>query len=1016
MSYKESVIADTPTAFYLFGDNNTHEIDTDLDILPLSFFGDDSDEIFIEDLSGYNNHAILNKKANIVLPIISNTNSSIEIESDINILYPLLPIWGNSQNLFSFSIEFWLYEYGVLDESIIFGPKDSNGPLKKNGIYLQDGRITFSVGNGTGNSEPDNYMTISHQIVDRTVAHHYVCCYTPTGLSITVDGGIWFESVNQAVQQNKWLHDLIGFITECSSDSFIVDGLAIYQKQLSDKTINRHYQDSISTINESDIVSRYNGILFPVDNNKSTLNYSMQQPNKYGRWNTYSQNNLLEDAGTLTLKKIPPAALSEKTETYSDGLVLHDNQYLSINNFNLHIGLVEGGLSGKFLLNENHNIASEFCLFFIESNDDYIMVLHDTNKNIILRHKYLDSVSQEYVEVDTIAGPAVYSWSDILLVWSEKTFTLYYNDDVVQYSSVDTKPFQLSTASNLDIGSMDRSSAFFNSTIKNINCYNSMPLLDDIDTISNYTLLLDSNLNVSQTGYAIFYIDLSGLYEMKEARINYAPVNSKTLIEFSLDNILYTECIDGMYLPGFVNPTDMGADIPSGYIKVTLTTSDSYFDIPVLYYTRLFIYSNTIIDNNQFNMNMIPYGEYHTGQYSKDIISKYNDNGIKFYNGYMISDTITETDVTLDHTRYGIVEAPKSAKTVELFIKHNEIPSNQTYLYTDGYSITTDGSSISATGFTDIYINGVLETNPTVPNMNEWIHIVATAENAGSNRINIITNPRLTNNADTWSGLSDTTISRVLDTVPYGEYSVQMESTDHNGNLGIEFNPGVYYSAQENTDYTASIFLKTESVPRDPNFILSFYDTDKVLISEHKSDHAEDCTVWTPFVARATSPEGTEYIGFTVIYKKSSVGEKHYAANPLLEQASMPYPYFDGEFSNAQWSGTPDNSQSILNLGINLTKSNIYINSDSIEFDYPSVSYTNIALYPDTFDESMAKANFNSYLGNNILTLPSGDWNVLYEDDLYIDFPFGAGYPEIPIITDLAPEAISAAWTIFSSE
>lgn len=1009
MSYKDFVLRSMPSALYLF---------------------DESASGSATDYSGYGRTATLSfTPPGGILPLVSGTTLGTKLDGTDYITYPAMPVWGNNQNSYEFSIEFWLYENGTTDQFTIFAPEDTDGPLIGSGIFYEDGKITFSIGNGTGLTDPDTTMIVTHQLTDRTIAHHIVCEYRKTGISISVDGGRYFESYGQLMTQFRWGHTLDKFATRANGEPFIIDCVAIYQYALDSKTIYEHYVAGLKNMSDTEVVRKNGGYLFPVNNEGSDVSVSYHQP-KNGEWNVYYQDNLLKNKSGLALRPIAPAVLSSGTETYDSGsLALSGDQYLVVNSFSSGGGRNEGAVSGNFYFsNTDHNDSNEYCLFSIESGRDTLSVTQNTENKLVLRHTYYNFNTSAYVTIDTVAANIVYdAFSKVLLTWSYGVWWIYYNSESpVMYDSSSQKTFSTVSASKMVIGCYGGSSAFFNSKLNYINIWNKMPtysVIDDIiSSVGTYTLKLTDSLNVSQVGQAIFFIDLGGIYEVEETRLNYGPINSNVLVEYSVDNDSYSPCTNNDYIPGFTNGDDIGYLLASAYIRVTLSTDDSFFDITELRFLDLEMYSVVRITNDHSSFMILPVGEYHTGQDSRNILTKYDNNGISFNGGHATMSLVYGAEGTMDDGRPTPAELPVPVKTIEMFLKQNETSGTDTYLdwNTGEFSLNT-ATDVSFSGFDECYINGTVLGGSYLFDIGEWTHVILTTDGtSGANRINLFKNPRLEANDNGWVALSEVDVDRVTTiSPPYGTYSYELTAnTTSTSNFGVEFkdlNGTDNIACDEDLNYSASVFLRSASVSRAAQISIIFYDSMDAELQTFTSDSYNDFGCWSLFSISGAAPTGTASLSARVVYESDiPTSEIHYASNILIEQTDTLYSYFDGSFDNSVWSGTEDASSSSMNLGLLITENSpLYIANNSDLNENSVSSFTNIALYSKIFDLTMSQENYNSYIGRNIVAISSGDWNENGADD-EIPMLLG-GLEDYDKIIDLAPFAISTAWSVQTS-
>jgi len=1009
MSYYFSVLKDKPIAFWMMDEIGTTATD----------------------YSGYENHATYSFTVDDSrLPLVSGTRIGVRVDSGKSIVYPPLPIWGNNQNSFPFSIEMWFYDYGSTEEVVLFAPFDSDGLLIGSGIFLNNGKITVSVGDGTGLAEPEYQIELDHQIVEGDRAHHLVVDYSVTGLSLRLDGAEYTVTEEQTLFQNKWEHELSGFMTITNdSEGVMVDCVSIYQRPLSQDSVIMHYAEGTKTIGIGNIMSRFPGVSVPIngDGIENSMDWFMPGPSG---WDFYDQGGTVVDDMVLGLKEIQPLFINDGTPAvFTTELELQADQYLTLEGFNEHTNEQEGGISlAVYLEGMAHNNAGEYTFIRLINDSDYLEIMHNSSQDIVLRHTYVDEDGIEVI-VDSAAGPATYdAWSEVYLVWSEGTYTLYLNDfsTYVQYIDGENKVFYLGTVVSANLGGT-ANGALLESGIKQFNIWDYVPtehstLAEVVDATTGYTARLTDSLSISQTASAVFEVDVSGLLEVDEVRINFGPRSPKILVEQSLDNDTYSAIESNHLINGFQNGDSLSELTDSLYYRVTLTTEDSYFDPTELYYMRLT--ADEVSDNYalESGYTLSPRISFTSGDEDLDLLKKYRHNGLSLgVDGFAeLSPQAYDQDDTFDE-RPAISDTPARVRGISFLIKQNEVDGTNVYLVSkhDPTYIVENDTGLLWSGFDSLYINGQASSTGASLPVDEWAHVfIGLDEGSGVHRENLVYNPRLGSSDAGWNALSEGAAERSTEEIPIsGDYSYKMTAgASVTTEFGFYLDEGLSgIPVSENGSYWATAYLsaQTEGDQRTANIRVTFYDSMGDPISQESSASFDIGESWSPFSVHATSPAGAQYASISCRIYDAEENEVYYASGVILENSESLYPYFDGDFEDASWNVTEDNSTSLSPVGVLITEASPLLLGNEVSSGI-SASYKHLCLYEEVFTEDMIEENFNSFIGRNYIAISDG--GVSY------DYPFGylplvpGGEEDVPLITDLDPLAVATKWSISSSE
>lgn len=981
MSYYYEIIKSRPCAFYMFDEEGT----------------------VATDYSGYSNDASMNfSLSSGRLPLVANTEMGMKMSTGDTIDYPLLPIWGASQNSYSFTIEFWIYDYDGVNATI-FAPVDDNGALVDVGIFLEDGRLSFRTGDATGLAAPSTYFHATCQLANSKTAHYVVVEYTKSGVSINVDNGVQKVTSKQTMRQNLWTHDLQGFITEVHSGNMMIDCLSIYQRRMEGKELNAHWFSAVDTRKDMQFISSEGGFGFPLTNEDFTnylyLSYPVNSP-----WNYSYSDNVFVKNNKLSLREIRPAVLNTGSATFVDSkLDLQSGQYLTVSNFNDNT-TSEGAISGMFYYDSTQHASGEY-FFFDTVNGDSSIGLVSIDGMLNIRHSYVDNgiTEVDYIEYGALEEDQL---ANVFLMWSGGMLTVYLDDwdNPLQYDTSSAQYFSFKNVTSMTIGAATNGSGLLENSVSTVSIWNRIPNVEndfmvEIATVGVYTLKLEDSLSVSQKGQAIFQYNLTGLIEpATESRVNYYPVNSNITVTQTKDGETFEPVVDGQPIMDFSYGDIIGDTIENYYIYVDLETDDSYFDIPEVFTLSLFIASKSKSEA-LIGYTAVPTGTFNTGELLPNVLVKYEDNGIRLVGDGSVKIYKQSIEFEPEEGRPIPNTPPRKIHTVEMFIKRNEDEANAVNFYSSSegeeFILQTIDDDIVTTGFRDCWVNTISVGTGTTSEqllLDEWNHVVlALDEGQGFTRENLIENPRLFVDSTYWGDYPESSGVRMTGAAPYGQNEYEMvASTTGTTGYGAYIGIGTMaFPAEENEYYAGVIFAKTESEERELTVGLKFYDVSGSLISEVRSDPYSDYEWYTQFCVTGISPTGTESIGLDVVYESGvEPGEKHYLANAMIEKTNTLYPYFDGDFSGAYWGGTTGASSSIQPIGILIDDNDYaYIGTTGSIPDNSSFNYMDLSFYQDSFDQEAVDKSYGNWIGSHKEVISddnASEYDPLY--DLPLDF------------------------------
>ena len=220
----------------------------------------------------------------------------------------------------------------------------------------------------------------------------------------------------------------------------------------------------------------------------------------------------------------------------------------------------------------------------------------------------------------------------------------------------------------------------------------------------------------------------SGL-SINDSKIEWEGNNGIT-VKSSLDDITYTDCINGQSIPGY--QLNSSGEITNRYVylKITLaTTNDSKYN-PELSYLMLSFYNNQAIystNSSNYIKPISPSVSYPTisfslGNYKYPILSRHNLNGIKVLSG----------------SGFNLYTA-SAASTVEFFYTPTSTSTTMLFQATGASYGSSGASAISSTGISKIFVNGedkTLETSiSNVLSVGKLHHIIITLSSPVSGTI-----------------------------------------------------------------------------------------------------------------------------------------------------------------------------------------------------------------------------------------------------------------------------------------
>ena len=491
--------------------------------------------------------------------------------------------------------------------------------------------------------------------------------------------------------------------------------------------------------------------------------------NKFPYGTTYAKPLVLNLTNPTGWYWIGDASITLETTTSSTHLDLKNTQSLLIKDSNRFLSRGTGALGTyvKFTAARHGSAFSgEYSILAISNPNktSIIQVLEKPDKRIYLRYTS-NGISAGDVLLASPAHPYNTDSNNYLYIeYSQTSVTAYWNDQVttatigINSASGLSSP-QFDTGSFVLLGSSINLDSYWGSQFWNTNLWDSPKDIIDIgtfkDEVYQYTLKLQSDLNVSQKGSASWDLD-TGLGEdggvVNQSRVWWSPSipSEQLLVETGVSGIqssIPDETIQdetvyfddyrdsyGTKGSGFIETENMieilgagaGEDLPETIsLRATLSTNDSINDIVYLKQIGVDIFEDSTIsvENGQdemvfnskpsiyYSSENIGIQELYTGslisspESSSYIYSRFS--GGPNENNILVPET---SDLSAPSTEVS------SAKTVEFWAKMRPASSGVIFINNglSKHSLKYDGTTktFSVQGFDELYIDG--SNNPLI--------------------------------------------------------------------------------------------------------------------------------------------------------------------------------------------------------------------------------------------------------------------------------------------------------------
>ena len=644
------------------------------------------------------------------------------------IQYPNLKAFKKDYETTSFSIEMIFKPNRVADDIVLF---DAG---LENGIFFSDSMVTFKI---NGNLTEYCKYRVSD---DKTM--HLVAIYSPSNIALFVDGQLVDERKINGLVLNTTAST---YSTYANSGRYYVSNVAFYKYALTTSQIQKHYNEFVNTrTSPVDVVERDSGALLSLDMTTRPVSIDHIFPENTS-WSKCSITNLIETNGILKFKTISPPALNSGSAAYSGGgLSLGTTQNLLVSSAGSHLGRTSGAIGGYFkFVSSIHNADNNrFNLFSLRDGDagTIIEVYKETQNGYVkLSYTYVDGSGNSQTTTANVATPTYDVEHYIYVTWNNSAITCYY-DTLGVSGSIDVKAITrpvFSSESTLTIGSSAASTYYWKSIVRRVSLYNTVPPNSDFvanttTRYSNYTLPLDSSLNVAQGGTVTYTLNPTGAGASTEATVSWEPTSSNISVTTSSDNITYTSRNNNDFITSsYTNGSSITGDV---YVKLYMYTKDSVYDLAELrrLNVRFGVASDVYFDNSRDVATMLTAWRSGPRHYPLTRHSQYD--GLFFAgDGGFYTVAQANSSFSLFDSQTATAGSTRVFKTIEFFMRVQPgFQAASTYYYFsyyDGgteYRLYYDGTNNKFTGFDACYLNGSSVASGFSMLSGVWNHIILT--------------------------------------------------------------------------------------------------------------------------------------------------------------------------------------------------------------------------------------------------------------------------------------------------
>ena len=322
MSYKTTVLADYPLAYYPLDDLTTGEVPDFNDLMSqfdtyqevLDFYSSYSNMsgTTAYDYSGCNNYGVYSGAPETrIIPIVPGNSMATKITDTLYVSYILENNFYSNQvtdligtkysSGVEFSIECWIYPK-VTSTSEIPLVGDS---LSNVGLFYEAGNINFKL----------NSQTLSYTVMNPERALHIVAVYAVNYMYLFIDGvlvnakplsGFTFTNTDLSLKTGP----------SVSTSYFLVNSVAVYSYALPANKVASHYNAAFA-LSSSEIVYPSEGELFKIFDNSPSYEFKYSYPGNKP-WIEFTSSDLGYNQSENSLSMVPTATSESKTVILED--------------------------------------------------------------------------------------------------------------------------------------------------------------------------------------------------------------------------------------------------------------------------------------------------------------------------------------------------------------------------------------------------------------------------------------------------------------------------------------------------------------------------------------------------------------------------------------------------------------------------------------------------------------------------------------------------------------------------
>lgn len=599
---------------------------------PAAFWPLDSTSTVESDfsLSGLDASVVVNDRG--MIPVVSGNSRAYTFRSQFDVVkYPSINIWSAGETGKSFSIEFVLTQTKNNSEVIIIEPITSAGAVKDNNISIFNNRLSFMISDATEFLNATQSYEVSTYLDFPGGTYYCVAIYGGGEISLFVNGELVdTRSIDKDFEWKHFSDGSYAMQTRGESGSEVsVSSMAMYKRKIERPEMIRKYGAMLRREPPENIAAANSGRLFKLNDSDSQKFFTYKNPDRNTGWEDVVLDNLSVVNNRLSLDEIEPIELNSGTESYAGGYIdLSTTQFLRVNRVNRFFSGTEGSLGVHVETTSSRHgttFSGEYIILSISNSNRTcrITVLEKPDNKIYIRY-----VSNGVQIADTELGNVTLGTNTVnylYLSFSSEAITARWNYDSVEATvsiggETGAQQPMFGEDSYLILGADSSGLNCWGGRFSWLNLFDTgisseTNLVNIKELVYQYTAKLESNLNISQSGTATWVIDTGtdGDGTVSQSRVWWTPsipsdklkVETGTVNGIVVDvpdlaidpNLIsdsyYESYIDdyGVFVSNLAEVDNMvpisgataGEDIPPEvHIRVTLSTDDSFNDIVYL--------------------------------------------------------------------------------------------------------------------------------------------------------------------------------------------------------------------------------------------------------------------------------------------------------------------------------------------------------------------------------------------------------------------------------------------------